>query len=127
MSSIINSFGTVLHEEENIIECLTCSLVSHYCLAPLPGLLAATNKRLLFYGLSASESTKELVEEFAYIDITSIKEKRGITGKHIHMYYNDDFFNFQQIEGMNMFDFMAAVKEKLCTITDPAKERYPVR
>lgn len=78
MNSVINSVEHVLLEEENIIECLTCSLISHYYLAPQLGLLAATNKRLLFYRLSASESTKELVEEFAYIDITSIKEKREL-------------------------------------------------
>ncbi|MCM3706401.1 MULTISPECIES: PH domain-containing protein [Cytobacillus] len=122
MNSVINSVEHVLLEEENIIECLTCSLISHYYLAPQLGLLAATNKRLLFYRLSASESTKELVEEFAYIDITSIKEKKGITGKHIHLYSND---KFQQIQGMNMFDFMAAVKEKMSTVNDPVKERHP--
>lgn len=89
-------------------------------------LLAATNKRLLFYGIPASGTTKDLVEEFAYINLTSIEEKRGITGRHIHMYYNQDLYKFQQIQGMNMFDFMAAVKEKMCMFAASAKERYPV-
>ncbi|MDF2039912.1 PH domain-containing protein [Cytobacillus oceanisediminis] len=127
MNSIKNQVEHVLHEGENIIECLTCSLVAHYCLAPHAGFFAATNKRLLFYGIPVSETNKELVEEFSYSNITSIEEKRGITGKHIHMYYNQDFYKFQQIQGMNMFDFLVAVKEKMCMFTASAKERYPVR
>jgi Bacterial PH domain len=127
MSSVINSFEHVLHEDETILECLHCSLVSHYCLTPQPGIFAATNKRLLLYGFAVSEPAKDLVKEFAYNDITSIEEKRGITGKHIHMYSSDDFYKFQQIQGMNMFDFMAAVKEKMSTFTAPAKELYPLR
>ncbi|MDD9312540.1 hypothetical protein PUS82_14780 [Cytobacillus firmus] len=53
--------------------------------------------------MPVSDTNKELVEEFVYINITSIEEKRGITGKHFHMYYNQDFYKFQQIQGMNMF------------------------
>ncbi|AND39665.1 PH domain-containing protein [Cytobacillus pseudoceanisediminis] len=126
MSSVKNQVKHVLYEGETIIECLSCSLVAHFCLAPHPGFFAATNKRLLFYGIPASGTTKDLVEEFAYINITSIEEKRGITGRHIHMYYNQDLYKFQQIQGMNMFDFMAAVKEKMCMFAASAKERYPV-
>ncbi|MFE4521119.1 hypothetical protein ACOSZF_00420 [Cytobacillus firmus] len=58
---------------------------------------------MIFYGIPVSDTNKELVEEFVYINITSIEEKRGITGKHFHMYYNQDFYKFQQIQGMNMF------------------------
>lgn len=112
MSSVKNQVKHVLYEGETIIECLSCSLVAHFCLAPHQGFFAATNKRLLFYGIPASGTTKDLVEEFAYINITSIEEKRGITGRHIHMYYNQDFYKFQQIQGMNMFDFMAAVRKR---------------
>ncbi|MED4451918.1 hypothetical protein P9313_12210 [Cytobacillus firmus] len=32
------------------------------------------------------------------------------------MYYNQDFYKFQQIQGMNMFDFLVAVKEKMCCL-----------
>ncbi|MBY6050206.1 PH domain-containing protein [Cytobacillus firmus] len=127
MDNIKNQVKNVLHEGENIIECLSCSLVAHYCLAPQAGLFAATNKRLLFYGIPVSETNNELVEEFAYSHITSIEEKRGITGKHIHMYYKQDLYKFQQIQGMNLFDFMVAVKEKMSLFTTSLKERYPVR
>ncbi|PWW26917.1 PH (Pleckstrin Homology) domain-containing protein [Cytobacillus oceanisediminis] len=127
MNLVKNQVEHVLHEEENIIECLTCSLVAHYCLSPQAGFFAATNKRLLFYGIPVSETNKEFVKVFAYRNITSIKEKRGITGKHIHLYYNQDLYKFQQIQGMNMFEFMVAVKEKMCLFSTSTKERYPVR
>ncbi|PAE26706.1 PH domain-containing protein [Bacillus sp. 7894-2] len=127
MNLLKNQFEHVMHEDENLIECLSCSLVAHYCLAPQAGLFAATNKRLLFYGIPVSETKKELVEEFAYSHIASIEEKRGITGKHIHMYYKQDLYKFQQIQGMNMFEFLVAVKEKMRMFTASAKERYPVR
>lgn len=82
MNSVKSQVEHVLHEGENIIECLSCSLVAHYCLAPQAGLFAATNKRLLFYGIPVSETYKELVEEFAYCHITSIEEK----GNHREAY-----------------------------------------
>ncbi|CAM3593580.1 PH domain-containing protein [Cytobacillus oceanisediminis] len=115
MTLVKNQVEQLLQDGENIIECLSCSFVAYYCLVPQAGYFVATNKRLLFYGIPVSESKKELVEEFAYRKITSIEEKRGITGKHIHMYYNQDVFKFQQIQGMNMFEFMIAVKDKICT------------
>lgn len=126
MHSVRSQVEHVLKEGENIIECLSCSLVAHYCLTPHAGFFAATNKRLLFYGIPVSETNKEIIEEFAYNQITSIEEKRGITGKHIHMYYKQDLYKFQQIQGMNLFDFMVAVKEKICMFTASPKERYPV-
>ncbi|MEC1891315.1 hypothetical protein [Cytobacillus firmus] len=47
MNSIKDQVEHVLHKGENIIECLTCSLVAHYCLAPHAGFFTATNKRLI--------------------------------------------------------------------------------
>jgi hypothetical protein len=107
-----NQVEQLLQNGEIIIECLSCSLVAYHCLVPQAGFFAATNKRLLFNGIPVSEANKVFVEEFAYRKITSIEEKRGITGKHIHMYYNQDLYKFQQIQGMNMFEFMVAVKDK---------------
>lgn len=127
MNLVKNQLEQVLHDDENIIECLSCSLVTYYCLVPQAGFFAATNKRLLFYGIPSAKTNKKFLEEFAYKNITSIDEKRGITGRHIHMYYNRDLYKFQQIQGMNMFDFMVAVKGKMCMFTPSAKERYSVR
>ncbi|MBT2689413.1 PH domain-containing protein [Bacillus sp. ISL-47] len=127
MNLVKNQVEHVLHEGESVIECLSCSLVAHYCLAPQAGFFAATNKRLLFCGIQVSETNKEFVEEFEYRNIASLSEKRGITGKHIHLYYNQDLYKFQQIQGMNMFDFMVAVKEKMCLFSTSTKEHYPVR
>ncbi|MCS0791074.1 PH domain-containing protein [Cytobacillus pseudoceanisediminis] len=113
MNLLKNQFEHVMHEDENLIECLSCSLVAYYCLVPQAGFFVATDKRLLFYGMPGSEANKAFVEEFEYRSITSIDEKRGITGKHIHMYYNQDLYKFQQIQGMNMFEFMVAVRDKM--------------
>ncbi|KON88817.1 hypothetical protein AF332_19760 [Sporosarcina globispora] len=113
MNLVKNPFEQLLKEGENIIECICCSLVAHFCLVPQAGFLIATNKRLLFCAITASEANKGFIQEFTYRNIISIAEKRGITGKHIHMYYNQDLYKFQQIQGMNMFEFMIAVKDKM--------------
>ncbi|HDR7315641.1 TPA: PH domain-containing protein, partial [Bacillus cytotoxicus] len=76
MNKILKEAKRLLDDQENILATLTCSVTGYIVTnnTPRPGILLATNKRIIFYGQASMHFKNELIEEFKYEKILSIEK-----------------------------------------------------
>ncbi|GLV66663.1 PlcR-regulated protein PRP2 [Bacillus mycoides] len=104
MNLILTAAKQLLHKEEVIISTLKCSLTDYMNThkVPYPGMLLATNRRLLFYG----QCKNTFIAEFEYKKIVSIETKRRIFDKKIIFYYEDEYITLGYITSSNIEGFI---------------------
>ncbi|MCU5656077.1 PH domain-containing protein [Bacillus mycoides] len=104
MNPILTAAKQLLHKDEVIISTLNCSLTGYIITHKVsyPGMLLATNRRLLFYG----QSKNTLIAEFEYKKILSIETKRRIFDKKIIFYYEDEYITLGYITSSNIEEFI---------------------
>ncbi|PYD94876.1 PH domain-containing protein [Bacillus cereus] len=114
MNKILEAAKKLLDDQEIILDTLTCSVTGYIVTnnAPRPGILLATDKRIIFYGQAFMHFKNELIEEFKYEKILSIEKKRKIFDKKIIIYYKDEYIMFGQILSQNIEEFIEVIKMK---------------
>ncbi|MFJ8525299.1 MULTISPECIES: PH domain-containing protein [Bacillus cereus group] len=112
MNKILEDAKKLLADQESILATLTCSITGYIVTnnTPRPGILLATNKRIIFYGQAFMRFKNELIEEFKYEKILSIEKKRKIFDKKIIIYYEDEHIMFGQILSQNIEEFIKVIK-----------------
>ncbi|MDI6678343.1 PH domain-containing protein [Bacillus wiedmannii] len=116
MNPILTAAKQLLHKEEKILSTLNCSLTSYIIThnVPYPGMLLATNRRLLFYG----QSKNTFITEFKYEKIQSIETKRRIFDKKIIFYYEDEYITLGYITSSNVEEFVDLLHRNCNTSAD---------
>ncbi|MED1057345.1 PH domain-containing protein [Bacillus mycoides] len=116
MNPILTAAKQLLHKDEVIISTLNCSLTGYIIThkVPYPGMLLATNRRLLFF----SQYKNTLIAEFEYEKIVSIETKRRIFDKKIIFYYEDEYITVGYITSSNIEEFIDLLQRKCKTSTD---------
>ncbi|WP_170968341.1 PH domain-containing protein [Bacillus wiedmannii] len=116
MNPILTAAKQLLHKEEKILSTLNCSLTGYIIThnVPYPGMLLATNRRLLFY----KQSKNTLIAEFEFKKIESIETKRRIFDKKIIFYYEDKHIRVGYITSSNVEEFLDLLQRKCKTSTD---------
>lgn len=108
---ILEKAKGMLDKDEELLICLECSIRTFiYRQVYRPGVLLATNKRLLFYGMNLSGV--ELVEKYDYDNISSIKEIKGVLKNSIAMNIEGESVKFSNILSNNKEKFIDIVKNK---------------
>ncbi|OQR53506.1 hypothetical protein CDB3_29240 [Bacillus sp. CDB3] len=98
MKNLLEKINKKMNSTENILCTLQCSFdlhVNRNC--SRPGLLIATERRMLFYGVPISNFKNEIFEEFLYENISSLTMKKSIFGTRVRMYHNDEYLKFNKI------------------------------
>ncbi|PGO34313.1 PlcR-regulated protein PRP2 [Bacillus cereus] len=116
MNPILAAAKQTLHKEEKILSTLKWSLTDYINThkVPYPGMLLATNRRLLFF----SQYKNTLISEFEYKKIVSIETKRRIFDKKIIFYYEDEYITMGYITSSNIEEFIDLLQRKCKTSTD---------
>ncbi|SCB99683.1 PH domain-containing protein [Bacillus sp. N5-665] len=116
MNPILTAAKQLLHKEETILSTLNCSLTGYMIThkVPHPGMLLATNGRLLFF----SQYKSTFIAEFDYEKILSIETKRRIFDKKIIFYYEDEYITLGYITSSNIEEFIDLLRGKCKTSTD---------
>ncbi|WP_142315557.1 PH domain-containing protein [Bacillus wiedmannii] len=116
MTPILTAAKQLLHEDEKILSTLNCSLTGYIIThnVPYPGMLLATNRRLLFF----SQYKNTFIAEFDYEKILSIETKRRIFDKKIIFYYEDEYITLGYITSSNVEEFIDLLQRKCKTSTD---------
>lgn len=109
MNPILTAAKQLLHKDEVIISTLNCSLTGYMIThkVPHPGMLLATDRRLLFYG----KSKNTFIAEFEYKKIVSIETKKRIFDKKIIFYYEDEYITLGYITSLNIEEFLDLLKK----------------
>ncbi|PFZ22248.1 PlcR-regulated protein PRP2 [Bacillus wiedmannii] len=109
MNPILTAAKQLLHKDEVIISTLNCSLTGYMIThkVPHPGMLLATDRRLLFYG----KSKNTFIAEFEYTKIVSIETKKRIFDKKIIFYYEDEYITLGYITSLNIEEFLDLLKK----------------
>jgi Bacterial PH domain len=103
----------ILHQQlkknETIQGYIRCSLeVFIYKKIVRPGMLAATEKRLIF--CADSIPGNELIESFDYANIEAIQLTRNLMNQYITIKYKKDTIKFKQLISEDIEDFMTKIK-----------------
>ncbi|PQZ54261.1 PlcR-regulated protein PRP2 [Bacillus sp. MYb209] len=116
MNPILTAAKQLLYKGEVIVSTLKCSLTDYINThkVPYPGMLFATNRRLLFLG----QHKNTLIAEFEYKKIVSIETKRRIFDKKIIFYYEDEYITLGYITSSNIDEFLDLLQRKCTTSTD---------
>lgn len=116
MNPILTAAKQLLHKEEKILSTLKCSLTGYMIThkVPYPGMLLATNRRLLFF----SQYKNTFIAEFDYEKILSIETKRRIFDKKIIFYYEDEYITLGYITSSNVEAFIDLLQRNSKTSTD---------
>ncbi|ANC11209.1 MULTISPECIES: PH domain-containing protein [Bacillus cereus group] len=110
MQKSLGKIKEQLDSTENILCTLQCSFdqyVNRNCARP--GILVATEQRMIFYGTPFMNFKNEIVEEFLYEGISSFTLKKNIFGIRIRMQYNDEFLKFNKITNADATTFVETV------------------
>lgn len=115
MNPILTAAKQLLHKEEKILSTLKCSLTGYMIThkVPYPGMLLATNQRLLFF----SQYKNTFIAEFDYEKILSIETKRRIFDKKIIFYYEDEHITLGYITSSNVEAFIDLLQRNSKTST----------
>ncbi|MES5895423.1 PH domain-containing protein [Bacillus cereus group sp. RP43] len=111
MNPILTAAKQLLYKGEVIVSILKCSLTDYMNThkVPYPGMLFATNRRLLFLG----QHKNTLIAEFEYEKIVSIETKRKIFDKKIIFYYEDEYITVGYITSSNIAEFIDLLQRKM--------------
>lgn len=115
MNPILTAAKQLLHKEEKILSILKCSLTGYTIThkVPYPGMLLATNQRLLFF----SQYKNTFIAEFDYEKILSIETKKRIFDKKIIFYYEDEYITLGYITSSNVEAFIDLLQRNSKTST----------
>ncbi|MGE7868003.1 PH domain-containing protein [Bacillus paramycoides] len=112
MENVLNQAKKVLHNNEEILSFISCSLETFiYRVVPRPGVLILTDKRLFFYGPDIAGN--ELFEEYSYDKISSIKEEKNIFGNKILIKYDNDWVKIKYIQSKDPSMFVQKIRETI--------------
>ncbi|PFJ09142.1 PlcR-regulated protein PRP2 [Bacillus cereus] len=110
MNPILTVAKQLLHKDEVIVSTLKCSLTDYINThkVPYPGMLLATNRRLLFF----AQYKNTLISEFEYEKILSIETKKRIFDKKIILYYEDEYIKLGYITSSNIEKFIDLLQKR---------------
>lgn len=114
MSNMLEKAKNLLGTDESIHSYLLCSYDSSVSRNVLnPGILMATNKRVVFLGQEFVLKLKNKInKELEYSKILSIKEKRGLlVGKRIVIDYDNNWVVFKLITDGEISSFIETVEK----------------
>ncbi|MFY4777003.1 PH domain-containing protein [Metabacillus sp. RGM 3146] len=112
MNEIRNKIEDMLDHGEIVLASFHCSLeIFIYRIVPWPGVLTATNKRVLFYAEGFMGKGNEIVNEYQYERIHSIKFKKELFGSKMVFAYDSEWYKFLHVKENDADTFMEAVKE----------------
>lgn len=112
MNEILNKITGILDEDEEIVSSLQCSIRTFIYREILrPGIIVATNKKLLFYGFNLGDI--EFIETFQYNNISSIEKKKGLLKESIIIYCNSESIKLTNILSENTSEFLGVIKDKV--------------
>ncbi|MGE7889325.1 PH domain-containing protein [Bacillus cereus] len=116
MNPILTDAKQLLHKDEVIVSTLNCSLTAYIIThnVPYPGMLLATDRRLLFF----NQYKNTFIAEFDYEKILSIKTKRRIFDKKIIFYYEDEYITLGYITSSNVEAFIDLLQRNSKTSID---------
>ena len=110
MENILNQVKEILHDDENIVLYIQCSLeIFIYRSVPRPGILVLTNKRLFFCGPDIAGNT--LFEEFSFDKISAIKVKKGLFGTKISIQHGTEWIKVKYIQNADPGVFVRKLEE----------------
>ncbi|MGG0240145.1 PH domain-containing protein [Bacillus rhizoplanae] len=108
--TLLDTAKNLLHENEPILFYTQCSLSLFLHRGPsMPGVILATNKRVLFVYKEKNKFNSQRYEEYLYERIKEVKEHPYFFSSHTSIYYNDDWVQFREIYDQN-------VRKQLCSI-----------
>ena len=112
MGNALNEITKMLENDESIISSLECSIRTFvYRQVYRPGVMVATNKRLIFKGLNLGDV--DFIEKFEYERISSIEEKNGLLKKSIIFYIDGESIKLSDILSDNSNEFLNVVKSNI--------------
>ena len=90
------------------------------------GLLAATNRRLVFLSCDVGDGAGALMEEFSYEEITNIKTREENTSTDLILWVKDTSFCFREIEPKNGADVSRYICSRSFAICKPIQSKNSV-
>lgn len=110
MQKSLKKIKKQLDSTENILSVLPCSFDLYVNQnSSRPGILVATERRMIFYGPPLLNLKNEMVEEFLYEKISSFTWKKSIFGIRIQMEYNEEYLKFNKITNTYATTFVETV------------------
>lgn len=112
MDKIINEIINMLDEDEEILSSLRCSIRTFLQTEVYrPGILAATNKRFIFYAYNLGDA--KLIEVINYEDMSSIEKKKVLLKEYITIRGTFENVVFSNILSDNSDEFLDFVNKIL--------------
>lgn len=114
MGKGLNEISKILENDETILSSLECSIRTFvYRQVYRPGVMVATNKKLIFKGLNLGDV--DFIENFKYENISSIEEKNGLLKKSIIFYIDGESIKLSDILSDNSHEFLNVVRSNITT------------
>lgn len=102
----------LLEKNETILATIKCSLkVFIYREVLRPGLLVATDNRLIF--VADSIEGNELIEVYDYKKVEDMKLKKGLLNQSVSMKYDKENVSFKHLMSNDLNNFIEVVKANL--------------
>lgn len=112
MGNGLNEITKVLENDEKIILSLNCSIRTFiYRQVYRPGIMVATNKRLIFKGLNLGDI--DFIEKFEYDKISSIEEKNGVFKNSIIINIDGESIKLSDMLSDNSKEFLNIVRNNI--------------